>query len=866
MIRRFGMIAACGVLLWSCGGGTNDELVTTGPPEENRFAKEVFVDNLFEPTELEVLPNGNLLFSQRRGAIKLYDFETNKLSLLDSIPVHSKYEDGLMGLALDPQFSSNKWIYLYYAPPGEVPVHFLSRFDYSSKGLSNEKIVLKVDVQRDECCHTGGSVEFGSDGLLYLSTGDDTNPFASAGYAPIDARPGRSAWDARRSSANTNDLRGKILRIKPKPDGTYSIPKGNLFEDDDPRTRPEIFVMGCRNPYRISLDSKRDWLFWGDVGPDAGANNPKRGPRGHDEFNVALKAGNFGWPLFVADNQPYRVFDFETNVSGEHFVPEMPINNSPNNTGLDTLPPANPAKIFYPYANSEVFPQLKTGGRNAMAGPVYYSDQYDARGKYPSYFDGRVFYFDWMRGFIFSLELDENGNPIDWYPFMPNTEFNNLIDLSFGPDGQLYFIEYGTGWFTQNKNARLGRLKYTGGNRPPIIRSETTPLKGALPLKVTIDASGSEDYDQDRLTFIWDLDGETFQDSVFQYEFTKPGVYYPKLTLKDNKGNKSAQQFVVEVGNDPAKVAINIEGNRTFFWEGREIDYQVSVTDLEDGSLGNGIAASDVDFDIMHFQSQDKAEVLGHKKPVSNGLTLIGSLDCKSCHKTDGPSIGPSYTAIAEKYAGKPGSKDYLSNKIIVGGGGVWGEVAMSAHPDLSDEEASTIVNYILSLAKTESLPLAGMYKADKSSGNYLFSASYTDQGKESLRPISVTQNIWLQHNQVDPARYDYINGPKPTNSGKGLAQITDESWFGFKSVDLTGIGALVFNLRFTSDATMSLRADSPDGQELGKAMLAGDKTNTQVSMAVDADFQGDIYFVINSEKKGDRIGLIRSLTFEPKR
>ncbi|MFT7031180.1 MAG: cytochrome c [Marinoscillum sp.] len=866
MIQKIGVIASCFLLLWRCSGGQEEQLDSKMPPEENRFVKEVFVDNLFEPTELEILPNGNLLFTQRRGAIKRYDFKTNKLSLFDSIPVHSNYEDGLMGIALDPDFAINKWLYLYYAPPGDVPVHFLSRFDYASSGLSNEKIILKVDVQRDECCHTGGSIEFGPDRLLYLSTGDDTNPFDSDGYAPIDGRSDRSAWDARKSSANTNDLRGKILRIKPQPDGTYTVPAGNLFEDEDPLTRPEIYVMGCRNPYRIAVDSKRGWLFWGDVGPDANNDKESRGPRGHDEFNVALEAGNFGWPLFVADNKPYRAFDFETNASGDFFDPEVPVNNSLYNTGLDTLPPANPAKIYYPYANSDIFPLVKSGGRNAMAGPVYYSDEYVSGDKYSAFFDGRVFYFDWMRGFIFSLELDGSGNPTDWYPFMPSTEFNNLIDMSFGPDGQLYFIEYGTGWFTQNKNARLGRLKYTGGNRPPIIRTKTTGLKGTLPLKVVIDASASEDYDNDQLTFNWELDGQVFQGEIFEYEFLKPGIFYPKLTLKDNKGNKTIEQFVVEVGNDPPNVEIVIDGNRTFFWEGREIAYSVNVSDLEDGKLGDGISEEEIDFDIMHFQSADRAETLGHQKPVSNGLALIESLDCKSCHKIEGTSIGPSYRLVAEKYHQQNDAKNYLINKIINGGGGVWGEQAMSAHPELTTQDATSIVDYIFSLAETEEVPLTGVYKAVKPDGNYLFTASYTDRGKEALRPISVANNIWLQHNLVDPANYDFVSGPKPMNNGRGLANISNESRFGFKSIDLKGIESVIINLRFGYNATISLRADEPQGREIGNVQVKPDKSFSNVAIEINDAAVSDLYFVITSGEKNEKLGAIKSIVYQPKK
>ena len=100
-----------------------------------------------------------------------------------------------------------------------------------------------------------GSLEFGPNGNLFIATGDNTSPRAT-GYSPSDEREGRSPWDAQKSSGNTNDLRGKILRIKPEADGTYSIPDENLFAEDGSEGKPEIYVMGCRNPYRISIDSK----------------------------------------------------------------------------------------------------------------------------------------------------------------------------------------------------------------------------------------------------------------------------------------------------------------------------------------------------------------------------------------------------------------------------------------------------------------------------------------------------------------------------------------------------------------------------------------------------------------------------------
>ncbi len=87
-------------------------------------------------------------------------------------------------------------------------------------------------------------------------------------------------------------------------------------------------------------------VFWGDVGPDAGEDVEGRGPRGHDEFNVAKEPGFFGWPLFVGNNYAYNEYDFSTGISQAKYDPAAPVNNSPNNTGLLNLPPPSRQKFI----------------------------------------------------------------------------------------------------------------------------------------------------------------------------------------------------------------------------------------------------------------------------------------------------------------------------------------------------------------------------------------------------------------------------------------------------------------------------------------------------------------------------------------
>src|SRR5258706_14556568 len=353
-------------------------------PEENRFSKIVLDEKLDEPLELAVLPGQKILFIERKGKVKLYDPGKQKTKVIAEIAVSTKYtakdgttteaEDGLLGVIADPDYEKNNWIYLYYSPSGEEPKNILARYELKDDKLvqDSKKIILEVPTQREQCCHTGGSMAFDAPGNLYLSTGDNTSPRATA-YAPIDNRAGRNPWDAQKSSGNTNDLRGKVLCIHPKTDGTYSIPDGNLFPLGTDKTKPEIYTMGTRNPYRISVDKRTGYLYWGDVGPDASIDSVGRGPRSYDEVNQAKRAGFHGWPYFVGNNEAYSERDFKSGKAGKVFDPAHPVNESPNNTGRHDLPPATRRLIWYPYDTSAQFPLVGSGGRSAMAGEVFYS-------------------------------------------------------------------------------------------------------------------------------------------------------------------------------------------------------------------------------------------------------------------------------------------------------------------------------------------------------------------------------------------------------------------------------------------------------------------------------------------------------------
>ena len=427
---------------------------------ENSVVKTVLASALEEPIALDVAANGRVLIAGRRGQILSWYPQGSRLETNAVLSVFSGPEDGILGLALHPGFITNGWFFLYHSTPGILQNH-LSRFTLTSNGVSlvSQKILLRVPTQIPKPNHSGGGLGFDGDGNLYLSTGDYTYAHQSDGYAPLDRRPGKELNDSERTAANTFDLRGKILRIHPEGDGSYTLPAGNLFSIGTPKTLPEIYIMGCRNPFRFSVDRQTGWLWWGDVGPDARVASSERGPAGFDEFNRTRSAGNFGWPYFNADNRAYSLHNFETGSNAPPSNPERPENTSPNNTGLRTLPPTRPATLWYPPGLSTRWPQLGSGPRSAMAGPIYHFDPtLKSSRKLPSYFDAAVFLFDWERGWIIALWMDSSEQPSRLEPVIPVVHFKRPICLQMGPDGALYGLEWGSNW-ANNKDAALFRIE-----------------------------------------------------------------------------------------------------------------------------------------------------------------------------------------------------------------------------------------------------------------------------------------------------------------------------------------------------------------------------------------------------------------------
>ena len=755
-----------GGIEWAAGTAEGDcGEPREGSPTESSFEKVALDDNTANPMELAVAADGRVFYVELGGTVKVYDPEGGAVRTAAQIPVHRGNENGLLGIALDPDFETNQWVYLFYSAPSPEVQH-VSRFtaDGDTLDLESEKVLLEIPHQREVCCHSAGSMRFGPDGNLFVSTGDDTAHFASDGFAPIDGRvhddhnseDAKHSYDARRTSGNTNDLRGKILRITPEDDGTYSVPEGNLFPPGTEKTRPEIYTMGHRNPFRIAVDDETGWVYAGEVGPDAGSDNADRGPRGYDEWNQIREAGNYGWPYCIADNQAYREWDFASGTPGESFDCENgPANKSPFNTGLDTVPAAKDAFVWYPYGQSPQFPELpQGGGRSAYAGDVYHYDpELLGDGQFPEYYDDAVFVMEWSRKWIGALRLDENGDYKSFERFMPNTLFRSPHDMEFGPDGAMYLIEWGMdfnyGGANVNPDSGLYKINYTKGARTPVAKAAVDKDSGPAPLDVAFSSEGSHDPDGDELTYAWDLgDGTTSDEPGPTHTYTEPGEYTAQLTVSDPSGRSSSSNITITAGNTRPEVTVELPHNGQVFDWGDEIPFKVSVSDAEDGS-GNAIDCERVTVQQgLYHDEGGNAHV--HPGEVENGC-----------------------------------------------------EGVLTTQSDAEHGEAADIALTV--------------------------TASYTDLGGESGAPAltgGVTHFLQQTRKEVehfgDSSKVGVGDAEDQETGGGEAITGRDGAWASYDPYNLDGIGDVTLRAAAAGDATVEVRRDAPDGELLGSAQIEG--------------------------------------------
>ncbi len=343
-------------------------------------------------------------------------------------------------------------------------------------------MIIEWPTERNLCCHSAGSMTWDSNGNLYFAVGDNTNSGGdSAGMAPIDERTSRDPqYDAQRTSGNTNDLRGKINRIHPEANGTYTIPSGNLFAPGTAQTRPGDLRHGDAQPVP-------------DLGRQAGRQHPllgrgragrRRDPRqprpgGLRRVQPRHQRGQLRLALL---RRPERGLQ-RLGLRGQR-APRAgsraagrpdPVNNSPRNTGLQQLPPTRGALVWEQHGGSKEWPALdQPGGCGSPnhAEVYHYNPNLNSAVKWPQYYDNKLIITEYCRNWIKEVQFGNGnpatGNPTIIEPVLAGMPFVHPIDMEFGPDGSLYLLEYGSGYFSGAADAALVKINYVQGGRSPV--------------------------------------------------------------------------------------------------------------------------------------------------------------------------------------------------------------------------------------------------------------------------------------------------------------------------------------------------------------------------------------------------------------
>lgn len=538
-------------------GEANDTDCDQSSPKGGLQKVSLVKGTIASPVGIDISKSGEIFVISLFGKVYTVSQEGDTKEILN-IPTNLEGEHGLLGLALDPDFESNHYIYLYYTNPVKTAegklINNVARFTYENGVISanTEKNLLKVtsDVT---CCHQAGYLKFGPDGKLYLTIGDNNSPTQGPQTRSLQ------------TSQNLDDMRGKILRFN--KDGSAS--NDNPYFTGQGGARDYVYAWGFRNPYRISFDTTKGngktIIYEGDVGPDGTFANGSNGD--YDEFNAVTAPGqNFGWPYGIGD----KVYN-KKDYAGANNLNEI-------NDALYAEKFATTKKpiAFYPYTNDPIW---GTGGRTALAGPVY---DYTGPNAIPG-LKGKFLAYDFTRNWVKAVTTDDNGEIVKVEDFLSG--MLAPIDMKLGPDGALYIAEFGKSWESDEDDG-ITKVFYGQLHRNPVIKAKASAVSGKTPLTVNFDTTGTSDLDGDTIAFAWNFgDGTTSRDANPSHTYSINGNYDVTLTVTNGSGKFSVWNTKITVGNTAPVVKITSPANGSFFTNGETITATAFATDDEDGPI-----------------------------------------------------------------------------------------------------------------------------------------------------------------------------------------------------------------------------------------------------------------------------------------
>ena len=583
------------------------EVAAVGPAG---FHESVVFSGLFSPTAMAFAADGRVFVAEKRGVIKYFD------SLSDPSPttyadlqvnVHDYWDRGLLGLALDPNFTTNGRLYVLYTynhilgdpapapkwvnsigqdicpnPPGSttdgcVASARLSRLEPNASGMWNgtEHVLVEGWCQVHPS-HSIGTVAFGPDGALYASggesasfvntdygqdfgPGDDTTPDNPCGDPPSPVGTALSPPSAQGGALRSQDMRtiadpaglsGTIIRVNPS---TGAAMADNAFADEDDANMRRVIAYGLRNPFRFTVRPGTNELWIGDVGALS-----------WEEFNriqsPTAEPRNFGWPCYEGPNKNFQFDSLDLTLCENLYA-----------DGTARGP-------YYTYPRSgrvvpgDPCPDGQIPGA-VISGAAFYPT---AGGPFPAAYRRALFFSDYGRKCIWAMRAGADGLPDATQIETFASGLGGPVDIKIGPDGGLYYVGFDDG--------SIHRI--TVG---PRAVATADPRSGPAPLTVEFDGSASTDPKGGSLAYAWDLDGDgQFDDSTLvkpSRTYTENGVVAARLRVTDALGASDIATVSISVGNTPPVASISTPSSSLTWSVGDPISFSGSATDAEDGTV-----------------------------------------------------------------------------------------------------------------------------------------------------------------------------------------------------------------------------------------------------------------------------------------